>query len=1120
MPKSNKSIITPNTKYMYPLTATIEPYNENTLPSITQSLEALLSDKFLHNYLANNHYDTQNISPLNENKIVGIDMLDMYAKLFAILQQYESGNIDAKQSIKDIDEYIQTIKNTVNNFKSRYANLFKEDTLNDVNIYNTRQLFSKSSQKLDILLDDIGKSQNEATIMAKNQTNKILVALMGLNIYCSHSSIVMACAIKLLQPNSILFRTIQSSFAMTPYGAIISLIVLSGITLFYISSLKNNHNLKIKFYEFYAVLNSISQKINEQNTYLTNIINVDKKFYGNIMLFDKKVIKYLTKPLCTDISTLLNDSFIDKPYICTITHKNHFANLNIASLLEPNTTQENHLIKQSKYQFAISIYPHIKKNNIENSDIINTSAFKHLKSIILGFSDFLFIQSPYFSSTIALDMISQSFSKSHENNNYIVNKYMLFITNPISISSPHYKIGEFIKLHCRSNNNIKDNVLFLNTINRINKQQLLSNFAKQIKKYYTMILNKQNDIKNLTLLLQDLCNNHKNIMNIADNFNAINDFLLKQFNNQTLDGHTKTIQNIINLLFSFENILSHFIDFKIQCTNKGNGIVFNEEDLNELRNKVREKLNEIALFQSIFCITHLFNNTYFSNTPAGQINQLKNLLHESKEKHNSQFIRYKNKLDDIKFSDGDIYYFIDSLLPFNPQILLAFFNKDEYDEICIFILYLLDLEIGGMLIYYHYHLIVLSNYTPENNIKNFENIFKKDFQERLQNTLEDASIDSILDTLKTKIDSNKINQSTINIIIFLASTSIKKTKDWIKNNVSKKSLETNNLISLLQDILSNKNNIQNMDNILNDTTNQTNIPSQISTTTKQIDEFRFDIIDILLKQLKGIKKTKISPQSLIAFAIMEYLDKKFPVISKTDLKRQIMFFLLTAREKQDAPYSKWEADKDYFYIPKDFNKTLIIGDFHASLLLDNALDCGYLAHNPSIGAYIDDEEAIKPQLIKELKANINNSVALDSIGDDIIKEAYCKILHYLDIGTNESMQFLITRLNLKQWQIKQYFNLNTISSKELEIKTKIKINPKESNKDNNFRKSKHKVKYIKDFLVQLKRIAEYNYDIYNGTINKNAIDKDNNNKTNTAPQILGNYIYNENFIPTNIDLVD
>ncbi|TQR56561.1 hypothetical protein [Campylobacter troglodytis] len=1117
MPKNNKSIVTPNTKYLYPLTAIIEPYTKNTLPSTPHSFEALISDKFLRDCLIDSHCNKQNILLLDEIDIIGINMSDMYEKLFEILKQYESGNIDTKQSIKDIDEYIQTIKNTVNNFKTRYANLFKEDTSNDINMYNTQQLFNKSSQKLETLLDDIGKSQNEATIMAKNQTNKMLVVLMGLNVYYSHSSIVMACAMNLLHTNSILFRIIQSCFAITPYGATISLIVLVGIALFYISSLKNNHNLKIKLYEFYAVLNSISQKINKQNTYLASIINIDKKYSGNIMLLNKKVIKYLTKPLHNHIYMLLNDSFIDKSYICTTLNKNQVIDLNIVSLLEQNSTQENHLIKPGKHQFAISIYPHIKKQNIENSDIINTSAFKHLKSIILEFSDFLFIQSPYFSSTIALDMISQSFSKSHENNNYIANKYMLFITNPISISSPHYKISEFVKTQCRSNNNIKDNVLFLNTINRINKQQLLSNFTEQIKKYYTTIPNTQNDIKNLMPLLQDLCDNHKNIMDIADNFNAINNFLLKQFNNQALDGrHTKTIQNIINILFSFENILSHFIDFKINKNSKEAKIVFEEEDLNELRNKVREKLNDIPLFQSIFCITHLFNNAYFSNTPAEQINLFKSLLKNCKEQ--VQFMRYKNKLENIKLSNSDIYYFVDFLLPFNSQILLAFFNKDEYDEICIFILYLLDLEIDGMLIYCRYHLIALSNYTPENNIKNFENIFKKDFQKRLQNTLEDVSIDSILDTLKGKIDNVKINQSAINIIIFLASTTIKKSKDWIKNNVSKKSLETNNLILLLQGILSNQKNITNMDNILNDTINQTNMPKQIPTPTKQIDKYKFDIINILLKQLQGIKKIQPSPQGLIAFAIMEYLDKKFPIISKADLKRQIMFFLLTAREKQDAPYSKWEANKDYFYIPKELNKTLIVGDFHASLLLDNALDCGYLTHNPSIAAYIDDEEAIRPQLINELKAHINNSVALDGIGNNIIKEAYCKILHYLDIGTNESMQFLTTRLNLSEKKIRQYFNLSTISSKELAIKTK--INSKEGNKDNNFRKSTHNVKYIKDFLVQLKRIAEYNYSIYNDTINKNAIDKNNNNKTNTAPQILGNYIYNENFIPSNIDLID
>ncbi|WP_034348119.1 hypothetical protein, partial [Helicobacter trogontum] len=59
----------------------------------------------------------------------------------------------------------------------------------------------------------------------------------------------------------------------------------------------------------------------------------------------------------------------------------------------------------------------------------------------------------------------------------------------------------------------------------------------------------------------------------------------------------------------------------------------------------------------------------------------------------------------------------------------------------------------------------------------------------------------------------------------------------------------------------------------------------------------------------------------------------------------------------------------------------------------------------------------------------------------------------------------------------------------------------------------------RDFLIQLKRVAEYSYRVYKGekVLNNNP-KRETDAKDSINESILSNFIYNESFIPTKIDI--
>ena len=187
----------------------------------------------------------------------------------------------------------------------------------------------------------------------------------------------------------------------------------------------------------------------------------------------------------------------------------------------------------------------------------------------------------------------------------------------------------------------------------------------------------------------------------------------------------------------------------------------------------------------------------------------------------------------------------------------------------------------------------------------------------------------------------------------------------------------------------------------------------------------------------------------------------------------------------------------------------------------------FYIHNP--GAYAKNSELARESFIDVIKKNVFSNVALNSSfgrrSDSIFKEAYCKVLCYLDLATNKHLEYLSTRIpNTTKEKIKELFNPKTLMDTENLIQTKVKISSNASNDDENFEASKT-MAYSKDFIIQLKRVAEYNYLVYS-VGQKEELEAIKNERSRDKKTIkkeiesLGNFIYNKGFIPTAIDIED
>lgn len=186
--------------------------------------------------------------------------------------------------------------------------------------------------------------------------------------------------------------------------------------------------------------------------------------------------------------------------------------------------------------------------------------------------------------------------------------------------------------------------------------------------------------------------------------------------------------------------------------------------------------------------------------------------------------------------------------------------------------------------------------------------------------------------------------------------------------------------------------------------------------------------------------------------------------------------------------------------------------------------------------FYSDTNADSIQLLKEtLKRFMSTQVNFTLLGGSkrtIVKEAYAKLWYYLDMGENKEIEhYLRHKVKVKP----SYYKLENLTSDKY-IATKLKKAKRLSNDDENFIEvegnAKGGVKFNRDFAIQLKRIAEYNYRVYTGAIpteenakNQKRAKYQQNADFGKADKsydeyLCGNLIYDEDYIPTTLDIVD
>lgn len=1154
------SITTPNTSDA--MSANIIPIpfiqTRDILPNTFTTAKGLVSSKTIEEYIKQSQHNSSELIIVNSDEVLGINLWQYANKLYEISRQYEDNDTKTEEAIQAIEHSIAEIKNVLQQSKTQYENVFQANTLDGIEIGITQHVFSNSKKQIQELLEDINKAKANATILANNETNKMLAMLVGANMYLSHGSIVLYFANKYLS-RGVLLWVIRICFSISPQGAVLFLIFITLSSIYKL--ITKDDTLKIKIYEFYCVLNAILRQVHYHDGAISAFVNFNQNISGNVIVFDQRALKYLTSPLSSHIDSLIDPSMLDKAIIYNIDLANiqsqtrNNIDTNITSLLKQSNLVVQSSQANNKRLFAFSTFPNIQAKNLGDNDIINTSAFKHLKNIATQFSNFLFIQTPNFTSTLTLDLILQSFKVSHQNDNPINNKSILIVTNPLEVTSPHYKIYEYMKSQC--NSTIQHNVVFLNVVNRIEKKTLFDRFKTIILKNYKHVETAYNEkyyIKEkiyldkadkVDTLLTNFCNSpdKKDILSIANEFSAISELILEQ-KHLFDEGFYKEVayveqycKTMLDTLFAFEQILSCFIDFRIK-QDKNNQL--DKEDLETLRNKVREQINNqnTELSQTAICISHIINNAYFSNTPNNEIQHLNTLLenfknNDSYQKYKKIIEQYQSYPKEQRFSNT-----INIFIPFYKDIFLEFFSKDDFEELCKFMLYLIDLETGGVFLYYTYTWSLQSKQVVNISKQDLQKIVTKDLWEKFQNFSEDKIIEYLTDRIHNKFAA------------YLAELSIKDMRDTLKKNAQNNCYKSTTMRENIIKNITTRDNISRLENLIQAIEDyQENIEEKLNIVIQSFQEIQkikniqiptssSEIKNMLQHSLKSnttrassivfdlsksFSKKALSP--LMIFEIYTWiLDQIFPTISKEDLTRQITLFILGMRGKKDSEYAKWEKGKPYFYIPKDLHKSLVIGDFMHSLLLDSSLDIGYCIHNPSIGAYTKNEDVAQKHFKDMIKDNIAHNISIRSSfgkrSDSMFKEAYCKILCYLDLATDEHVAYLSTRIpNATKENIKKFFNSQTLIDTKNLIKTKIKIDPNQDNDDKNFMTSRAMF-YSRDFVIQLKRIAEYSYRSYKGAFKAHNNDSSNRSKESKEAPLLCHFVYNEGFIPTAIDIKD
>lgn len=363
----------------------------------------------------------------------------------------------------------------------------------------------------------------------------------------------------------------------------------------------------------------------------------------------------------------------------------------------------------------------------------------------------------------------------------------------------------------------------------------------------------------------------------------------------------KQISQILQAFLHFDSMLCNFLDFKVQ--KKDNSI--DENDLQKLRNTLRNELKRIPLSPNIFYVSHIFNNALFALNPNNELRDFRSFFNEMKEKEN--FKAYKEILVE-GLNINELKELIEFIIPLSePSLWLNFFSYEDQNDFCIFLLYLFDLDLDGAFI------AILQD------CKSFKKIIEqiKEDKENEKIELRTTINDTFKDELGKKVIDEIISKAEDLIpppLKLLLLPFKKPFEDFINElfeNLLRQlqnygNLDSKSLVSKLKENTENK--TTNLDPqkdkkpLYEKLLNSINKATNKNMSTKESDSFNSSV-KVLDSIFKG-KNGKFKNSDITAFLIISFIEFEFPTLKDAELQRGITLFSLGMQSKRDSTYAK------------------------------------------------------------------------------------------------------------------------------------------------------------------------------------------------------------------------
>ena len=1096
------------------------------------------------------------ISTILPNKQETLDINTIMVELASFLSEK-----DIEKSMSQIDDRFNEIKRNLDSYTNKRLNI---DTIKDCDFSDTKKMLEKAEEGLKKVIEKLEEYKNMAQEDLDNKFKKDSIILGATIFSTTHTPLLAHVLVHKLGSDiakQLLFRMFLG--IPGPVGIVFSIILLLvEVCIFFVNRHQENKRIT-KATRLYGAIISIYENIDYS---LASLLNFGCVGFGNLITTQyRDTLTYHLYPNY-DFNSILMDKIISKntlnfkdiSYKVSLSlQKEKIQNdIYLQRIFENNNKAPSYISNITNTQFSTFSFqdaPFIKDST---AIFGKSSAFQHFKNIFLKFDSFLFVKTSSFSSILANDILMQSFKTSKQNNPARINKTALFLTNCLHNGTPEYKVQEHIKAILQSNENTKKNVLFLSAIYRVEKSVIVKEFLEQMEDLFNK-LEDYTDIKWLRYLTDIYLTQH--IGSLIDKYKVGNvsyyDFNFKYFvKSYSLDDsliNNMDVNEFCNFMYDLcmVFITRKHVDMVDYISKQNQEATQTIKDIFIQMNTIITDISKILSHFNVFSFTKL-------QQYQKEIDEIYKQQKQAIEKFFDTEYLYNNSSAN---KEHNVFYNIESIKELCIGILNRYWNKNQSKPFAS-LEYLLE----------GYKKIQFENL--EASIKNrdereYTNILKSvidpilPLDDLMLNCLSDEEIlyfyTIIISEAKQQSRSN--NQNLQNLIgsyyIALAIFELLTTQDnpeklyndsniqglleTVLNGIA--DISKDSATKIVKELLKEKYPI--LSSFMND--NLKDVLKDLATNLATIQDAKNPYIKQLNSLTEFATHQKLyNATSIIAIATIDYvasviLDKFFPTQIKNiaAMKQLLVSLLVGMNRHRDTPYATCKRGSKYLTLPIEITQTLINADLQAIIIGGSPLNSGFCTHSPSVAIFSENKENTLKTLKETLRHFMNDRVNIDKIGEKagkIVKEAYAKLWFYLDMGENKQLEsYLRNEVQVNP----KYYTLDNITSQAY-IQTKLKRTQDkanqsfaENNKEENFitikGNAKGKIRFNRDFLIQLKRVAEWNYRVYEEKevvtqMQNNKMPNNRLSKKKPSPDewLGGNLIYVKEYIPTTIDIKD